>query len=92
MSRRAGVGWKGEKDGCIVGRWLSPPPPPPHFLNGRLSPHAAAGTDVTIVTFSRMVGYSLEAAKALEKEGVSVEVINLRYVCVFYLICMYYPI
>lgn len=37
-----------------------------------------AGTDVTIVTFSRMVGYSLEAAKALEKEGISVEVINLR--------------
>jgi pyruvate/2-oxoglutarate/acetoin dehydrogenase E1 component len=35
---------------------------------------------VTIVTFSRMVGYSLEAAKALEKEGISVEVINLRCV------------
>lgn len=31
------------------------------------------------MTFSRMVGYSLEAAKALEKEGISVEVINLRY-------------
>lgn len=35
---------------------------------------------MTIVTFSRMVGYSLEAAKALEKEGISVEVINLRWV------------
>jgi pyruvate/2-oxoglutarate/acetoin dehydrogenase E1 component len=36
------------------------------------------GTDVTIVTFSKMVGHSLQAAEALKKEGVSVEVINLR--------------
>lgn len=38
-----------------------------------------AGTDVTIATFSRMVGVALEAAKELqEKHGVSVEVLNLR--------------
>lgn len=36
------------------------------------------GKDVTIVTFSKMVGTSLEAAALLEKEGISVEVINLR--------------
>jgi len=36
------------------------------------------GTDVTIVTFSRMVGESLKAAAELEKEGISAEVINLR--------------
>lgn len=36
------------------------------------------GKDVSIVTFSRMVGVSLEVAKNLEKEGISVEVINLR--------------
>jgi len=36
------------------------------------------GSDVTIVTFSKMVGTSLEVAKSLEKEGISVEVINLR--------------
>lgn len=36
------------------------------------------GTDVTIVTFARMVGKCLEAAALLEKEGISVEVINLR--------------
>lgn len=36
------------------------------------------GTDVTIVAYSRNVLYSLEAAKILEKEGVSCEVINLR--------------
>lgn len=36
------------------------------------------GTDVTIVAFSIMVGKSLEAAKMLEAEGISAEVINLR--------------
>lgn len=36
------------------------------------------GKDVSIVSFSRMVGVSLEAAKLLEKEGISAEVINLR--------------
>ena len=36
------------------------------------------GTDVTIVAHSIMVGRSLEAAEKLEKEGIKVEVINLR--------------
>jgi pyruvate dehydrogenase E1 component beta subunit len=36
------------------------------------------GKDVTIVTFSKMVGTSLDVAKQLESEGLSVEVINLR--------------
>jgi pyruvate dehydrogenase E1 component beta subunit len=36
------------------------------------------GKHVTIVAFSRPVGYSLEAAKKLEAEGISCEVINLR--------------
>jgi len=36
------------------------------------------GTDVTIVTFSKLVGESLEVAADLEKDGISVEVINLR--------------
>lgn len=37
------------------------------------------GTDVTMVTHSKMVTHALEAAEQLEKdEGIKVEVINLR--------------
>jgi len=36
------------------------------------------GTDVTIVTYSRMVLRALEAAEQLAEEGVSVEVVDLR--------------
>ena len=36
------------------------------------------GTDVTIVAYSRMTHIALEAAALLEKEGVSVEVVDLR--------------
>ena len=36
------------------------------------------GTDVTLVSFSRMVGELMLAADELQKEGISAEVINLR--------------
>jgi pyruvate dehydrogenase E1 component beta subunit len=36
------------------------------------------GTDVTIVAFSICVGYAMQAAEELAKEGISAEVINLR--------------
>ncbi|MEM6898616.1 MAG: pyruvate dehydrogenase complex E1 component subunit beta [Pseudomonadota bacterium] len=36
------------------------------------------GTDVTIVGYSRMVGFALEAAEALAADGISAEVIDLR--------------
>ncbi|KAJ8449537.1 hypothetical protein Cgig2_005559 [Carnegiea gigantea] len=36
------------------------------------------GKDVTITAFSKMVGFALEAAEILAKEGISAEVINLR--------------
>ncbi|MCL5674539.1 MAG: alpha-ketoacid dehydrogenase subunit beta [Candidatus Omnitrophica bacterium] len=36
------------------------------------------GKDVTIITYSRMLIFSLEAAKILEKEGINAEVIDLR--------------
>jgi pyruvate dehydrogenase E1 component beta subunit len=37
-----------------------------------------AGKDVTIIAWSRIVHVALEAAKALEKEGIDAEVIDLR--------------
>lgn len=36
------------------------------------------GKDVTIISYSRMLLYALEAAAALEKEGISAEVLDLR--------------
>ena len=36
------------------------------------------GTDVSLVSFGKMVGYCLQAAAVLEKEGISCEVVNLR--------------
>jgi acetoin:2,6-dichlorophenolindophenol oxidoreductase subunit beta len=36
------------------------------------------GTDITIVTYSYMVHLALQAAEILEKEGISVEVVDLR--------------
>lgn len=36
------------------------------------------GEDVTIITWSREVNFAVEAAEALEKEGISAEVIDLR--------------
>jgi pyruvate dehydrogenase E1 component beta subunit len=37
-----------------------------------------AGTDCTIITYNKMVKVCLAAAEELEKEGISVEVIDLR--------------
>jgi len=36
------------------------------------------GKDVTLVTYSKMVSYSMQAAIQLEKEGIDVEIIDLR--------------
>jgi 2-oxoisovalerate dehydrogenase E1 component beta subunit len=37
-----------------------------------------SGTDLSVLTYGSMVHFSLEAAQALEPEGVSVEVVDLR--------------
>lgn len=39
---------------------------------------ARPGTDITIVTYSKMVGEALDAAAELEKQGIGAEVIDLR--------------
>ncbi len=39
---------------------------------------ARKGSDVTIVTYSRMVGYALAAAESLAAEGIDAEVVDLR--------------
>jgi pyruvate dehydrogenase E1 component beta subunit len=36
------------------------------------------GTDVTLVAYSRMVGFALQAAEVLAAEGISAEVVDLR--------------
>ena len=36
------------------------------------------GKDVTLVTYSKMVSYSMQAAALLEKEGIDVEIVDLR--------------
>jgi pyruvate/2-oxoglutarate/acetoin dehydrogenase E1 component len=36
------------------------------------------GKDVTLISYSRMLQFSLEAAKVLEKDGISAEVVDMR--------------
>lgn len=49
----------------------------------RADGHAAQvmreGTDVTLVSFGKLVGYDLQVAEKLEKEGISVEA--RAYIC-----------
>jgi pyruvate dehydrogenase E1 component beta subunit len=45
------------------------------FGKGRI---AKEGSDVTLISYSRMLKYCLEVAESLEKKGVSVQVVDLR--------------
>lgn len=53
-------------------------PAPPVVLPIGKAKIEREGTDVTIVGHSKSVGHAIEAADALAKEGLSVEVVNLR--------------
>ena len=57
-----------------------PQPPIDHILPIGKSVVVRSGTDVTVVSVSRMVHEALAAAEGLAAEGVSVEVIDLRTV------------
>lgn len=57
-----------------------PQPVPEHVLPLGKAAVVRPGTDVTLVSVSRMVHESLAAAEAMASEGVSVEIIDLRTV------------
>jgi 2-oxoisovalerate dehydrogenase E1 component len=57
-----------------------PQPPADHLVPIGKSVVARAGSDVTVVSVSRMVHEALAAAAAVEADGISVEVIDLRTV------------
>ena len=57
-----------------------PQPPADHVLPIGTSAVVRAGTDVTVVSVSRMVHEAVAAAERLDGEGISVEVIDLRTV------------
>jgi 2-oxoisovalerate dehydrogenase E1 component len=57
-----------------------PQPPPDHIVPIGCSAVVRDGTDVTVVSVSRMVHEALAAAEVLAAEGISVEVIDLRTV------------
>ena len=54
------------------------PDDPDHLVPMGLANIAREGKDATVVAWSRIVHVALEAAKILEKEGIDVEVIDLR--------------
>ena len=57
-----------------------PQPPADHIIPIGRSSVVRAGTDITLVSVSRMVHEALAAAEAVAAEGISVEVIDLRTV------------
>jgi 2-oxoisovalerate dehydrogenase E1 component len=57
-----------------------PQPPPDHIVPIGRSAVVREGTDVTVVSVSRMVHEAVAAAECLAAEGISVEVIDLRTV------------
>ena len=56
----------------------TPEPDSSYLLPFGLAKVVRKGTDITIITYGMMVQRSLEAARRMEAEGVSVEIIDLR--------------
>jgi hypothetical protein len=55
-------------------------PPPDHLVPLGKAAIRRRGTDVTVVSWSRMVDFALEAADTVARRGISAEVIDLRTV------------
>ncbi len=62
----------------IIEATWAPVPEEPYIIPFGVADIKREGKDVTIVAVAMMVHRALEAAKELEKEGISVEVIDLR--------------
>lgn len=63
----------------LYGQRFEAPPNDPDFSLPLGQAHIErSGKDITLIAFSIMVGYALEAAEDLAKEGIEAEVINLR--------------
>ncbi|MHA3794455.1 alpha-ketoacid dehydrogenase subunit beta [Sphingomonas sp. YL-JM2C] len=61
--------------------WMKGPPPPPGHVVPLGKAHVVRqGTDLTIVSYSRMLNEALAAARTVAEQGVSAEVIDLRTV------------
>jgi 2-oxoisovalerate dehydrogenase E1 component len=56
----------------------TPNPPADYYLPFGKARIAREGTDLTIITYGMMVHKSMKAAKELAKEGIDVEIIDLR--------------
>ncbi|MFD4294594.1 thiamine pyrophosphate-dependent enzyme [Rhodococcus sp. NPDC058505] len=61
------------------GGWLAPYPGPDVHVPIGAGRTTGAGTDLTIVTFGNGLYLSLRAAKALERKGIGVRVLDLRW-------------
>lgn len=57
-----------------------PLPQDPLFMKPGCSRMVIDGEDAAILTFGRMVSYALEAAQSLKDEGISVRVVDMRWV------------
>ena len=55
-----------------------PKPPADHLIPLGKAKVVRGGTDVTLVSYSRMLSFALQAAEELARDGISVEVIDLR--------------
>ena len=78
------VGHSRQRSGAVFRAQVSVSPHQGRTADGRLhrpdwqGHHARKGRDISVITYGAMVYIALDAAKELEKEGIDLEVIDLR--------------